>query len=475
MNHWFFQNLFYGLKVACFIPSSQRVTATWHGLIAIAAFMFLLQFLFECAYWGAGVEFNYDWYKYHAAMFGLFVLLAFIVCSLEVYFYNSRAGTDCVLCIAVAFYNSYFAIFVAYALLAIISPPWYSHELYNFINQALAVWAFLVMFRLTSEYLALDIANMCLMGALAAGVVYTLNQYVYISQMMYVPEAQGIEENDGWHSMSSEELFAMQNHMRQKDLDKLRASKPDDVDIYALSLGSYARQDVFMKEARFVSDRLTSVLDTKNVITLINNRKTFREVPLANSTNLMAYLWQIRESKMQSQEDIALIYLTSHGDAVQGLSVDVSYRFSQMNLTPERLADILKDSGIKYKVVIIGACFSGVFVPALRDENTMVITASAGDKPAYGCSDDADLTYFAQAYFQYALAKTADLEKAFYIARDMISQRERDEKITVVSEPQIYVGSGIRKALQKYKAAHLISANAPAGKYGPPEQWAMTP
>lgn len=123
----------------------------------------------------------------------------------------------------------------------------------------------------------------------------------------------------------------------------------------------------------------------------------------------------------------------------------------------------------------------------------MIITASAGNKPAYGCSDDADLTYFAQAYFQQALAQTTDLEEAFYIARDLIVQREKDEKITVTSEPQIYVGKGIREALKKYKPLKLISAKGrdegvkqktaadslktdmSVEKYGPPEKTVISP
>jgi hypothetical protein len=40
-----------------------------------------------------------------------------------------------------------------------------------------------------------------------------------------------------------------------------------------------------------------------------------------------------------------------------------------------------------------------VFVPALADARTLVITAAAADRPSFGCEDGATWTYFGDAFF----------------------------------------------------------------------------
>ena len=47
------------------------------------------------------------------------------------------------------------------------------------------------------------------------------------------------------------------------------------------------------------------------------------------------------------------------------------------SLTPARLTKALDQAGIKNRVLILSACYSGSFVPPLSNENTMILTASA--------------------------------------------------------------------------------------------------
>jgi Peptidase C13 family len=64
-------------------------------------------------------------------------------------------------------------------------------------------------------------------------------------------------------------------------------------------------------------------------------------------------------------------------------------------LTPPALRQMFDASGAKYRVVIISACYSGVFVPVLANPRTLVITAAAADRSSFGCEDRATWTYFA--------------------------------------------------------------------------------
>jgi hypothetical protein len=134
-----------------------------------------------------------------------------------------------------------------------------------------------------------------------------------------------------------------------------------------------------------------------------------------------------------------LVVLTSHGSP-EGLAI-VAGKVSQ-TLTPRDLRGMLDASGAKYRVVIISACYSGVFVPALADSRTLVITAAAADRSSFGCEDRAKWTYFGDAFFNRALRMVPDLGPAFDVARRIVTAREQKEGFEP-SNPQMAGGSEV--------------------------------
>ena len=95
---------------------------------------------------------------------------------------------------------------------------------------------------------------------------------------------------------------------------------------------------------------------------------------------------------------------------------------------------------------MISACYSGGFIADLKDERTMIITASSADRQSFGCGNLSNATYLAQAFFGTALKKTHSFEAGFEQARATIEQWER-EKGHTPSQPQIYAGAKIRAKL----------------------------
>src|SRR5215204_6553879 len=85
---------------------------------------------------------------------------------------------------------------------------------------------------------------------------------------------------------------------------------------------------------------------------------------------------------------------------------------------------MLNASGARYRVVIISACYSGVFARALADARTLVITAAASDRPSFGCEDGATWTYFGDAFFNQALRASPTLDAAFCRAREIVTKRD---------------------------------------------------
>ncbi|MEN9404964.1 MAG: hypothetical protein RL091_3667, partial [Verrucomicrobiota bacterium] len=139
---------------------------------------------------------------------------------------------------------------------------------------------------------------------------------------------------------------------------------------------------------------------------------------------------------------------TSHGSKEHRFSLDFgSIRFEVLD--PAVLRKLLDDSGIKRRVVVVSSCYSGGFVKPLEDANTLVITASAPDKTSYGCSNEADFTFFGKAYFEDGLRKTDSFVEAFNIARPLISVREARDGYEP-AQPMISIGTEIRDALDQY-------------------------
>ena len=79
------------------------------------------------------------------------------------------------------------------------------------------------------------------------------------------------------------------------------------------------------------------------------------------------------------------------------------------------------------------------------------MTAADDDKTSFGCSDDADFTYFGRALLEQALQNTFDFRQAFHMAYDLVEKWE-DEKDYDNSKPQMYAPQPILEKLGQWYA-----------------------
>jgi len=107
---------------------------------------------------------------------------------------------------------------------------------------------------------------------------------------------------------------------------------------------------------------------------------------------------------------------------------------------------MLERTGARHRVVILSACYSGVFIPRLANPDTLVITAADADHASFGCEDRAKWTYFGDAFFNVALRRTTRLKDAFLVARSLISTRELRSGF-VPSHPQMAGGENVEPLL----------------------------
>jgi hypothetical protein len=95
------------------------------------------------------------------------------------------------------------------------------------------------------------------------------------------------------------------------------------------------------------------------------------------------------------------------------------------------------------RVVVVSACYAGTWIPALADDNTIVITASAKDRKSFGCDDSRRLTVFGEAFLGRLAQRDVPLADAFEAAKRQIAASEREQELDP-SLPQAYVGRNMR-------------------------------
>jgi hypothetical protein len=135
-----------------------------------------------------------------------------------------------------------------------------------------------------------------------------------------------------------------------------------------------------------------------------------------------------------------LFYVTSHG-LPQGVLI------GERILPPPVVAQMLdRACGRKPTVVVISACFSGVFVPYLAAPNRMILTAARPDRTSFGCGEADRYPYFDECFLQSIGASTSFPVLAGTVRR-CVADREVKEGASPPSEPQVYVGAELSPVL----------------------------
>ena len=206
------------------------------------------------------------------------------------------------------------------------------------------------------------------------------------------------------------------------------------VELYSLTLGGDGKQSVFLRESDYVANMLSTRFGAFGQIRLVNHRDHLADRPMATRENLRRAALTLAERS--GPEDLIFIYLTSHGTSEHELVLDQP-RMELADLPADELATVLAPLKNRDKVIVISSCYSGGFIPALKDERTLIMTASRADRVSFGCSEEANFTYFGDALFVQALNQTDDLEQAFKRAKAIVAERELADGFEA-SEPQIW-------------------------------------
>jgi len=244
-------------------------------------------------------------------------------------------------------------------------------------------------------------------------------------------------------------------------LASIAAPVGQDPAVYFVGFAGHGEQRVFSQEIALARDRVEQRYGAAGrSVLLINDQRNFDAHPLASPSALAQTLRGLA-ARMNPQEDILFLALSSHGKRKPYLVV-TNGALPLDQLTPEALREILDESGIRWKVLVISACYSGAFIDRLRDEHTVVITAAAPGRMSFGCNDKRELTNFGEAFYRDALPDAVSLRAAFEAAAANIASREQREGL-LPSQPQAYFGAAIERKLaelEQRRMAALVSVTA---------------
>jgi len=262
--------------------------------------------------------------------------------------------------------------------------------------------------------------------------------------------ARGSDSDDDSDSSASkwpddagtpEQVLYAQAQLMQDATAALLPRAPGRPNLYLVGFAGDGDENVFRNEVEFVERQFSQRFDSAGrTLLLINNPATLAQRPLASLSNLQRAVAAAAE-RMNPDTDILFLFLTSHGSKEHELYVGMD-PLPLDQIAPDDLADVFTGTRIRYRVIVISACYSGGFIDALKNDTTMIITAAREDRASFGCGTDAEITDFGRAFFVDGLNHNDTFQAAFEEASHLVESWEsRDDEThsypQFVSTPQV--------------------------------------
>jgi hypothetical protein len=333
-----------------------------------------------------------------------------------------------------------------------------------------AAWGLIASAVLLAEVFEARPARRLLMAAIV-GLCYLLPTAMLGTQMPLWVASQTDDDADTarWQAARSEALIYRQPLLLTEAIARVEPGEPGRPELFLLAIAGHGAQDVFLREVEKVERLFAERFETGGrSIVLANNPATVLDRPLATVSAIEVSLRALGE-RMNRDEDVLFVFLTSHGAEDHRFDLSL-WPWELEQLTPQRLGALLDAAGIRHRVILVSACYSGGFIAPLAGPDTLVMSAARADRSSHGCSHEADWTFFGRAFFDEALRQTSSFTEAFARARAAVGRREAAEGLEA-SEPQIAVGEAIKARLDAMAAGwqrtpHTLQAqqSGPSGK-----------
>jgi Peptidase C13 family len=278
-------------------------------------------------------------------------------------------------------------------------------------------------------------------------------------------DVQSARKGMSWQQGQDAAWYLDQHKRLATAIAALKPERKKIVDAYVLVVGLDG-DPVFGKEAAETARVLSRRYDAVGHTILLATGTT--AAADGSPPNVAAALAAMA-GKMNRDEDVLVLYATAHGAPGIGIVYkdgDKGYGY----IAAERLSEMLTQLGIKKRLILISACYSGQFINDMATTESVILTASDDDKTSFGCAPGNDWTFFGDAMINNALRKPVALEPAAAEAFGLIAEWEKKADLTP-SEPRLFVGpdaKGWLAALEKKLPAATARVGRPATEEAKP-------
>ena len=216
--------------------------------------------------------------------------------------------------------------------------------------------------------------------------------------------------------------------------------------MYFLGFAGYGEERVFAEEIKLADAACRREYGpSSRSVLLLNDR---RDLTTCRCLGVVTALLARRDRRvMNRDEDVLFLALSSHGSRTR----PSTYRrtaWSRSRSAPRTLADAAGESGIRWKVIVVSACFSGAFIEPLADDHTIVITAASKNRTSFGCSDSATSPTSVRRSIVMHCRAPRNLRAAFEAAQQGNPPSARRRKACKASQPQGYFGPLMEEKLR---------------------------
>ena len=273
---------------------------------------------------------------------------------------------------------------------------------------------------------------------------------------------QGPQIRVDWGAVLAPPAQQLADHRRiSAALRSLKPQRKGVVDAYVIVVALDA-DPVFNREAREAGRVLSRRFgaDGRTIVLAADEGRSKAGAP--GSLNHLAIALAATAEVMDRNEDVLVLYSTSHGHPVGGLVYKDAAR-GIGGVPPAKLAELIDAPGIRNRLLIIQACYSGQFVAPLATERTIVATASSADRPSFGCSAGNDWTLYGHALVNLAMREPQPLEAQFVRAGEIVAEAEQRAGLPP-SDPQLSIGGATSGWLKALEARAAKTATKPVGE-----------
>jgi Peptidase C13 family len=247
----------------------------------------------------------------------------------------------------------------------------------------------------------------------------------------------------------------------ERALRALAPQRAGVVDAYVVAI-ALDSDPVFGREARAAASVLERRYGARGrtIVLAGSDGSAPSTLPRGSPETLAIALARIAEL-IDRREDAIILYTTSHGAPIGLYYNDGDNGYGL--ISPNRLAAMLDQLGLANRLLILNACFAGIFVPRLRSDSAAIITAASANRTSFGCVAENDWTFFGDALINHAMRSPQPLASAFAQASGLIAGWEAQFPVPP-SQPQISIGPGAARWLGALERRIPPAATQPAGR-----------